>query len=341
MRYLKIPPALSINIMMPRFKGSPYLIGMLSLAALITIFSNAPKQLKSKYFALIERGEKKDEQPLALPLVVDDSAIFPLDNLLDIQLQADLDEIVASNSKWAHLAANNKLCIGLVDLRDPMHVRFARVNGSHMMYAASLPKIAVLLAATDALEKGELEETDEIKCDMRQMITRSNNDATTRMIDRIGFDKIADVMQDPRYDFYDEETGGGLWVGKRYAKSGPRYGDPLKNISHGASATQVCRFYYLLAYGKLVNYERSKEMLSYLGEPELHHKFVNTLDKVDPNAQVYRKSGSWQSYHSDSALIWGSSWRKYIIVALAEDASGEQIMRDLIFEVDEKLKPKQ
>jgi beta-lactamase class A len=208
-----------------------------------------------------------------------------------------------------------------------------------MMYAASLPKIAVLLAAMDAIEKGELIETPEVKADMRLMIAKSNNAASTRMIDRVGFDKISEVMQDPRYEFYDEEHGGGLWVGKRYAQSGTRVGDPMKNLSHAASATQVCRYYYLLALGKLVSYEKSKEMLSYLGDPELHHKFVNTLDRVAPKAKVFRKSGSWKTYHSDSALVWGPTWRRYILVALVDDAQGEQIMRELMMEVDKQLKP--
>lgn len=281
------------------------------------------------------------QRPIELPIVVEDSFIQPLRSLEDATLQADLNRIIASNKKWSNLAIEKKLCVGLVDMRNPDNVKFARVNGNHMMYAASLPKIAVLLSVTDAIENGELEETDEVKSDMRLMIAKSNNAATTRMIDLIGLDKIAQVMQDPQYGFYDEETGGGLWVGKRYAKTGPRHGDPLKNISHGATATQVCRFYYLLTFGKLVNYDRSKQMLDYLGDPELHHKFVNTIDQVAPTAQVFRKSGSWQNYHSDSALVWGSSWRRYILVALAEDADGEKIMRELILEVDKTLKPQE
>jgi beta-lactamase class A len=222
-------------------------------------------------------------------------------------------------------------------MRDPYNAKYAETNGSYMMYAASLPKIAVLLAAEDAMEKGELVETKEITADMRLMIAQSDNAATTRMIDLVGFDKIEEVMTDPRYAFYDEEYGGGLWVGKRYAKSGERHGDPLKNISHGASATQVCRYYYLLACGKLVNYDRSKEMLGYLGNPELHHKFVNTMDKVAPAAKLFRKSGSWKDYHSDSALVWGPNGRRYILVALAQDAEGESLMRNLMLEVDRKL----
>jgi beta-lactamase class A len=275
-----------------------------------------------------------------LPLQMPDSLIRPLRELVNSGLQASLDGIIASNKKWSDLAKNQKLCVGLVDLRDPFAVKFARVNGNHEIYAASLPKIAVLLTAMDAIDKGEITETAEVKNDMRLMIAKSNNDAATRMIDRVGFDKIAAVMEDPKYEFYDEEYGGGLWVGKRYAHAGTRVGDPLHNLSHAATATQVCRYYYLLAFGKLVNYERSKQMLGYLGDPELHHKFVNTLDRVAPKAQVFRKSGSWQTYHSDSALVWGSAWRKYILVALTDDPDGERIMRELIMEVDKKLKPK-
>lgn len=274
-----------------------------------------------------------------LPLKVEDSAIMPLANLRNANLESDLSKIIAENKKWSQLVRNKKMSVGLVDLRDPNQVRFASVNGNNMMYAASLPKIAVLLAATDAIEKGELEETEEVKTDMRQMIARSDNAATTRMIDRIGLDKIAEVMQDPDYEFYDQSKGGGLWVGKRYAKTGPRHGDPLKNISHGATANQVCRFYYLLSFGQLVNFERSKQMLEYLSDPELHHKFVNTIDQVAPDAQVYRKSGSWRNFHSDSALVWGPEWRRYILVALVEDADGEKIMRELIKEVDKALQP--
>jgi beta-lactamase class A len=279
------------------------------------------------------------DQPAGLPMRVSDDAIKPLPSLLDDDLQASLDKIIAGNRKWSGLVASKKMCVGLVDLREQENVKFARVNGDHMMYAASLPKIAVLLAASDALEKGEIEETPEVKMDMRLMIAKSNNVSTTNMIDRIGLDKIAEVMQDPRYELYDKDAGGGLWVGKRYASTGPRIGDPMKNISHAATATQVCRFYYLLANGQLVNYERSKQMLAYLSDPELHHKFVNTIDQIAPNAKVYRKSGSWKNYHSDSALIWGPNWRRYILVALVDDADGERIMRQLILEVDKTLKP--
>ncbi|GJM32618.1 MAG: hypothetical protein DHS20C18_16190 [Saprospiraceae bacterium] len=261
-----------------------------------------------------------------------------LRNQVDQMMQASLIQKLNANPKWKRLIAEKKMAVGLVDLRNPLATKFARVNSNVMMYAASLPKIAILLAATDAIEKKELRETKEVLTDLRLMISKSDNHASTRMIDRLGYKKIAAVLTDPRYELYDEDYGGGLWVGKRYASQGARYPDPLKGLSHAATVSQVCRFYYLLVNGKLVNYERSKQMLGYMADPALHHKFVNTLDKVAPDAQLYRKSGSWKNYHSDSILVWGSNWRRYILVALVEDPDGESIIRQLVLTAEEVLK---
>ena len=160
------------------------------------------------------------------------------------------------------------------------------------------------------------------------------------MIDRLGYEKIESVLRDPKYNFYDQRYGGGLWVGKRYAKQGRRYPDPMKGLSHAATVSQVCRFYYLLAHGQLVSPERSQMMLDYLHDPELHHKFVNSVENIDPETDMYRKSGTWQIYHADSILVWGDPDRRYILVALVEDPGGESIMRELVYVVEEVLKEK-
>ncbi len=275
----------------------------------------------------------------SLPLKIGNESIKPLTRLVDNSLQANLEEEILSNEIWSQLISQKKMAIGIVDLSDPERVRFARLNGNYMMYAASLPKIAILLSAMDAIEKGELTETPEVKKDMRLMISKSDNAASTRMIDRIGYEKIESVMTDPNYEFYDENSGGGLWVGKRYGGGGDTNREPLKQLSHAASVTQVCRFYYLLANGKLVNEKRSKQMLSIMENPELHHKFVNTLDMIAPTARLFRKSGSWKTYHSDSILVWGKeSNRRYILVALVDDPDGEQIIRNLVKPVEKVLK---
>lgn len=272
----------------------------------------------------------------SLPIVCEDD-VEPLTELQDDDLQELLEKEIYSNPKWKNLASRELMSIGIVDLSDVSDIKYAGINDENMMYAASLPKIAILLAAMDAIDKGELKDSKEIRKDLRLMISKSNNQASTRMIDRLGYKKIEAVLRAPKNKLYDEEVGGGLWVGKRYAAGGPTYREPLKNLSHAATTKQVCSFYYQLAMGNLINTKRSKEMLDIMKDPDLHHKFVNTLDKIAPKATIYRKSGSWKNYHSDSALVWGPK-RKYIIVALIDNDYGEQIIRDLVVPLERVLK---
>lgn len=262
----------------------------------------------------------------------------PLYNRVDPQFQAALEERLNSNKEWKRLIQKKKMAIGVVDMSGDVP-RFARVNGNQMMYAASLPKIAILLAAYVSFEDGSLKESDEIMQDLQDMIQVSSNSAATRMIDRIGMKKIQGVLRDPQYGFYDEKRGGGLWVGKRYASTGPRSGDPMFNISHGATATQVCRFFYLLANRRLINEHRSDQMLADLVDPHLHHKFVSQLDELAPDAKLFRKSGTWKQWHSDAIMVQGTHWRNYILVGLIESENGEQILRRVLPAVEELMVP--
>ena len=257
----------------------------------------------------------------------------------DPALQTDLETALAKNRIWRNLIFSKKMAVGVVDLSDPSIPRFARVNGRTMMYAASLPKIAILLAAYVSFEDGSLKESPEIHQDLVAMIRTSDNHAATRMIDRIGFSKIQAVLMDPSYQLYDIKRGGGLWVGKRYAKCGERNPDPIKGLSHAATVTQVCRFYYLLTTGRVISPERSRSMLEILSEPGLHHKFVNELDKSVPLDRLFRKSGTWKNYHSDSVLVWGEVWRRYILAAMVISNKGEHIIRDLVPVVENILRP--
>ena len=279
----------------------------------------------------------KEKQTMSIPFELGETTIKPLISLSNDDLQDKLNKMVNADPKIKRLVGQKKMAIGLVLLNDTTNVRFARVNGTTEMYAASLPKIAILLSAMDALDKGELKDSETLRNDMKLMISKSDNNASTRIIDLLGYKKIENVLTDPHYLLYNEELGGGLWVGKRYAKPGIRHPDPLHGISHAATVSQVCRFYYMLVYGQLVNFEKSKEMLDIMEDSELHHKFVNSLEKIAPQAKLFRKSGSWKNFHSDSILVWGPE-RKYILVALAEDADGEKLLRQLVYKIEDIIK---
>ncbi|WP_438695857.1 serine hydrolase [Winogradskyella ouciana] len=293
-------------------------------------------QIKPKQFVADTSITLQKKIDMQLPVETTDS-INKISELRNTNLQNILKKEIDKNALWKGLVAKNLMAIGIVDLTDMSNIKYAGINDNLMMYAASLPKIAVLLASMDAIENGELEDTKEIRKDMRLMISKSNNAATTRMIDRVGYEKIEAVLRAPKHKLYDEETGGGLWVGKRYGGGGDTNREPLKNLSHAATTMQVCSFYYQLVMGNLISDERSKEMLEIMKDPALHHKFVNTLDKIAPRAKIYRKSGSWRNYHSDSALVWGPN-RRYIIVALIDNDFGEKIIRDLVVPLERVMK---
>ncbi len=262
----------------------------------------------------------------------------PLYEHVDSDLQTKLEARIVAHPEWARLVRTKKMAIGLVDLSGD-EPRFARVNGNQMMYAASLPKIAILLAVYASFEDGTLQETDAVHEDLQNMIRISSNSAAARLIDLVTLEKIREVLTDPRYGLYDHERGGGLWVGKRYAKAGKRIGDPIHGISHGATATQVARFFYLLHSGRLINAARSGQMLEDLSDPALAHKFVSRINERAPDARLFRKSGTWKQYHSDAVMVRGVRWREYILVALVESYDGEMILRQLVPAIEEIIVP--
>ena len=231
-------------------------------------------------------------------------------------------------------AVNRKeLSIVLVDITDPSFPRMAYVNPNEMMYAASLPKIAILLGAFERISDGEMTLDAATRDKLVQMIRNSSNHAATEILNKVGKAYLADLLQSPRYRLYDPERNGGLWVGKEYSKSGTWKRDPLHNLSHGATALQVARFYYLLQTGRLVSPELSRQMKTILGNPAIEHKFVKGLKSVHPESRIYRKSGTWRQYHSDSAIIEHDG-RRYIAVALAKSPRGGKWLTDLIVAMD-------
>lgn len=236
----------------------------------------------------------------------------------------DLDEAVQEQ----------RLSIALVDVTESSRPRLAMINGNAMMYAASLPKIAILFGAFQKVHEGKLQMTGSLRQQMEDMIRVSSNDAATYVLNKVGRGYLAGLLQSRGYRFYDTSLNGGLWVGKAYASGGAYKRDPLHNISHGATAYQVARFYYMLETGKLVSPEYSRQMKQIMSNPGIHHKFVKGLEESHPEARIYRKSGTWRQYHADSAIVERAG-RRYIAVALAEDSDGGEWMKDLIVKMDE------
>lgn len=211
------------------------------------------------------------------------------------------------------------LAIALVDLAHLKHPQVADLNGNQMMYAASLPKIGILLAAFYEVERGRLKLTRWLYQSLVQMIRFSSNTEASHVMEIVGKSRVNEILASKPFKLYDPSHNGGIWVGKEYAKAPAFQRDPLHHISHGATTLQVARFYYLLETGQLLNPELNAEMKEILSKPGIRHKFVKGL--AGRNAAMYRKSGTWQQWHADSALV-ETPGTTFIIVALASDPRG-------------------
>ena len=255
----------------------------------------------------------------------------------DPGLQRQLDKALADLG-LDKAVRNKQLSVTLVDITDLEEPREASANGDEMLYAASLPKIAILLSAFVEIEQGELTLDKDTRDSLTRMIRNSSNADATRMLNRVGKEDLLEILQSERFRLYDPLVNGGLWVGKEYGKSGAYKRDPLHNLSHGATSMQAARFYYLLETGQLVGPRLTNEMKTMLGNPGIQHKFVKGLADY-PNARIFRKSGSWSKWHADSAIIEAEG-HKYIIVALAANKSGGLWLSRLIKPIHEFMVPR-
>lgn len=236
----------------------------------------------------------------------------------DAPLQRGLERVVRDLGLEAEIASGH-LALALVDVTRGTAPRLAMLNGDDMVYAASLPKIAILLGVLAESEIGRLSLDAARLTTIHNMIRFSSNDDASRALSWIGVPRLAEILQSERFALYDRSKGG-LWVGKPYGKEAAFQRDPVRNLSHGATAFQVARLYYLLANDALLSPRFNALMKDALSKPGIHHKFVKGLD-ARPGVQIYRKSGSWRDFHADSALVEFGEQR-YVIVGLAQHPHG-------------------
>ena len=242
-----------------------------------------------------------------------------LSTAADALLQARVDRIVR-DLDLEPAVVTGRLALALVDLTQPAKPRLAMLNGDRMMYAASLPKIAILLGALVEAERGRLPINDVTVCAMTKMIRYSSNQDATRVLHWVGTDRLLDILQSPRFKFYDANGRGGLWVGKAYGKTPAYRRDPVANLSHGATVYQVARLYTMLANDSLLSPDLNALMKETLSKPGIRHKFVKGL-AGRPGVRIHRKSGTWKDFHADGALVEYRGY-KYVMVGIAKHRDG-------------------
>src|ERR1051325_12161222 len=120
---------------------------------------------------------------------------------------ASLQELVndaahAALTKFADKKlTEQQLSITLIDLRDPQHPATASFRGNERVYPASVVKLFYLVAVHHWLEDKKIQETDELKRAVRDMIVDSSNEATQYVVDVLtqttgGFELLPKEMEE-------------------------------------------------------------------------------------------------------------------------------------------------
>lgn len=248
---------------------------------------------------------------------------------VDAAWQAKLEQIDATlRAKYG--MSEGQTAVGLLDLRS---LRLAMLRPDREEYAASVPKIGILLAYFVLHPQATTNLPPETRHQLGLMAKASSNEEAARFSQEMGLKQVQEVVT--AQGFYDTAHGGGIWVGKHYGKSGERYGSPAGDNSHAATIRQLLRYFLLLEQGKLVSPEASKVMRQIFASPDIPHdqiKFVKGLS--DRPVQIIRKWGSWEDWLHDTAVVTGPN-RHYIIAALTKHPKGDEYLEELARAIDD------
>jgi len=254
------------------------------------------------------------------------------DTPLDPDLQSELEAIDQRIGDELGIPPADR-AFGVLDLGD---LRVAMVQPDAMFYAASVPKICILLAYFETHPEAAYELDPQVERELQLMIKRSDNELAAKYSQLVGLDKIQEILQSKRYHFYDQEHGG-FWCGKHYGIAEPRMGDPVHDHSHGATVRQCLRYYLMLEQGRLVSAAACAKMKEIFAAPglEFHNdRFVRGLNGRD--ATIIRKSGLWEDWHLDTARVQHGE-RVYLLAGMVRHPKGEEYLAGMAAAVDEVL----
>ena len=281
---------------------------------------------------------------LAGPLRAAEPTYPDLRDSHDAELQAELDAAFAGNKSFWEGVRKKQFSVVVADVTDLEHPKVAWYNPELMLYAASMPKIAIALGALVEIDLGNLQLDDELHQQLVRMIKKSSNRDATAVLNKVGIARLEEILRDERYGkLYDPEFDGGLWVGKPYSKGAAVKRDPLHNLSHGSSAMAAARFYYGIMNGSILGNRYMPLLREMFGEPGIKHKFVKGLQQRE-GLEIYRKSGTWRDFHADSGVFVRENLR-YIAIAIDRHpaaglrmTSGIRIVDDLMLKRTAKNK---
>src|SRR5580765_1421829 len=233
----------------------------------------------------------------------------------------------------------SQLSITLIDLRDPKHPAAASFRGNERIYPASVVKLFYLGAVHRWLEDKKIEETDELKRAVRDMIVDSSNEATQYVLDVLtqttgGFELPAKEMEQWQYKrnavnrYYSSMDYANINVnqktfcedayGRERVSRGPN-GENRNKLTTDATARLLAE----IATGRAVNQARSAQMMELLkrdfagdskNTDDQGHGFTGIALQGISGARLWSKAGWTSTTRHDAAYVELANGAKFVLV---------------------------
>src|SRR4051794_28828989 len=110
---------------------------------------------------------------------------------LKLESSSKLNDLAAASVRAAiekfpdEKVKNDDVAVTVIDLHDPQHLVTGSVRGDAPIFPASVVKLFYLVAAHQWLQDGKLEDSDELRRGLHDMIVDSSNDATHYILDAL------------------------------------------------------------------------------------------------------------------------------------------------------------
>ena len=243
----------------------------------------------------------------------------------------------------------SQLSITLIDLSDPQHPVTASFRGNERVYPASVVKLFFLGAVHRWLEDKKIQETDELKRAVRDMIVDSSNEATQYVLDVLtqttgGFELSVKEMEQWQYKrnavnrYYasmgytninvNQKTFCEDAYGREKVSRGPK-GENRNKLTTDATARLMAE----IATGRAVNQARSAQMMELLkrdfggtskDNDDQGHGFTGIALRGMANAKLWAKAGWTSTTRHDAAYIELPNGAKFVLVTFTTDHAGER-----------------
>ena len=242
-----------------------------------------------------------------------------------------------------------QLSITLIDLRDSRRPVVASYRGNERIYPASVVKLFYLGAVHRWLEDKKIQETDELKRAVRDMIVDSSNEATQYVVDVLtqttgGFELPPREMEEWQYKrnavnrYYasmgytninvNQKTFCEDAYGREKVSRGPN-GENRNKLTTDATAHLLAE----IVTGRAVNQARSAQMMellkrNYTGtatdNDDQGHGFTGIALQGMTGVKLWSKAGWTSTTRHDAAYIELPNGAKFVLVTFTTDHANER-----------------